>query len=253
MRLSQTYYPISLKCVDLLSRMCFLIYPWCDEDLDCWLLPTFKFEPNRAGQQNDLVYHYERFKPCHCHEQTKRRCLRKVYNCPFDDCKCIQMQPYSEELSQDDYCNLLAKLCGVTPLPLALDGRSYEGHWESECVQFSSYSLSKPAPTNGKLAKQHHQAHLRGMERMSPAARAHCQKIEDNLWELYSTRHLQKHVWKTLLKLQQSSSTAWELTSINGTSQLQRQNHCFHVQSAHVTLPDIHDNLPVNHSHHLVK
>ncbi len=73
------------------------------------------------------------------------------------------------------------KLHGVTPLPLALDGRSYEGHWESEHVQFSSYSPSKPAPTNGELTRQHYQAHLRGMERMSSAARAHCQNIEDNL------------------------------------------------------------------------
>ncbi len=174
--------------------MCFLIYPQCDEDLDCRLLPTFKFKPNRAGQQNDLVYHYKRFKPCHRREQTGGRCLQKAYNCPFDDCKCIQMQPCSEKLSQDDYCNQLVKLRGVTLLPLALDGHSYEGHWESECVQFSSYSPSKPAPTNSELVRQCHQAHLRGMERMSPAAQAHCQKIEDNLRELYSTwRLLQKH------------------------------------------------------------
>ncbi len=95
-----------------------MIYPRCDEDLDCRLLPTFKFEPNRAGQQNDLVYHYEHFKPCHRREQTGGRCLQKAYNCPFDDCKCIQIQPCSEKLSQDDYCNQLAKLRGVTPYPL---------------------------------------------------------------------------------------------------------------------------------------
>ncbi len=198
MRLSKNYYSISLKCVNLLSRMCFPIYPWCDEDLDCQLLPTFKFEPNRVGQQNDLIYHYEHFKPCHRREQTGERCLRKAYNCLFYNCKCIQMQPCSEELSQDNYCNQLAKLRGVTPLPLALDGHSYEGHWESKRVQFSLYSPSKPAPTNSKLARQHHQAHLRGMERMLPAARAHYQKIEDNLRELYSTwRLLQKHTSET--------------------------------------------------------
>ncbi len=174
--------------------MCFLIYPQCDEDLDCWLLPMFKFQPNRTGQQNDLIYHYESFKPCHRCELTGGRCLRKAYNCPFKDCRCVRMQPCSEELSQDDYCSQLAKLHGVTLLPLALDGHSYEGHWESEHVQFSSCSPSKPAPTNSKIARQHHLANLRGMERMSPSARAHCQKIEDNLHELYSTRRLlQKH------------------------------------------------------------
>ncbi len=198
MHLSKNYHSTSLKHVQLLSRMCFLIYPWCDEDLNCRLLPTFKFEPNHAGQQNDLIYHYECFKLCHRHEQTGGRCLKKAYNCPFNDCQCIQMQPCSEKLSQDDYCNQLAKLRGVTPLHLALDGCSYEGQWESERVQFSSYSPSKPAPTNGELARQHHQAHLRGMERMSSPARAHCQKIEDNLRELYSTRHLlQKHMSET--------------------------------------------------------
>ncbi len=178
--------------------MCFLIYPRCDEDLDCRLLPTFKFEPNRAGQQNDLVYHYEMFKPCHRREQTGGKCLRKAYNCPFDDCHCVCMEPCSEKLSQKDYCNQLAKLCGVTPLPLSLDGHGYEGHWNSECIQFSSCSPSKPALTNGQIARERHLANLRGMERMSPSARAHCQKIEDNLRELYSTRRLlQKHTSET--------------------------------------------------------
>ena len=241
MRLSKNYYPTFLKHVNLLSRMCFLIYLWCDEDLDCRLLPTFKFEPNRAGQQNDLVYHYECFKPCHRHEQTGGRCLRKAYNCPFDDCKCIQMQPCSEELSQDDYCNQLAKLRGVTRLPLALDGHSYEGHWESEHVQFSSCSPSKPAPTNGKLARQHHQAHLRGMERMSSAAQAHCQKIEDNLWELYSTRCLlQKHTSETdsvetstILKYRTRIDKCKWYLSITETEPLSPCSKCSHHSSGY--------------------
>ncbi len=43
--------------------------------------------------------------------------------------------------------------------------------------------------------RRQNQALLRGMEHMSPSTRAHCQKIQANLRELYSTRRLlQKHM-----------------------------------------------------------
>ncbi len=151
--------------------MCFLIYLLCNDDLDCCLLPAeFKYAPNHVGQHNELVYHYKNFHPCHRHEQTGGKCLKKVYNCPFMDCKCVRMEPCLEKLSQKDYCEQLAKLHGVTPLPLSVDGQTPEGHWEAERVQFSAASPRKPARTNGQLAAEQQQAHLRGMERMSPSA-----------------------------------------------------------------------------------
>ncbi len=184
-----------LKHLNLLSRMCFLIYPLCNNDLDCRLLPAeFKYAPNCVGQHNELVYHYEKFHPCHHREQSGGKGLKKVYNCPFSDCKCIRMEPCSERLSQKDYCEQLAKLRGVTPLLLSVDGQTPEGHWGAECVQFSAAYPSKPVCTNGQLAAEWQQTLLCGMEWMSPSAWAHCQKIQDNLQELYSTRHLlQKH------------------------------------------------------------
>ncbi len=97
------------------------------------------------------------------------------------------MEPCSERLSQKDYCEQLAKLRGITPLPLSVDGQTSEGPWGTECVQFSAASPSKPVRTNGQLAAERQQALLRGMERMSPSARAHCQKIQANLQELYAT------------------------------------------------------------------
>ena len=135
-----------LKHCNLLSRMCFLIYPLCHDDLDCHLLPAeFKYAPNHAGQPNELIYHYESFRLCHRHEQTGGKCLKKVYNCPFSDCKCVRMEPCSERLSQKDYCEQLAKLRGVTPLPLSVDGQTPEGPWGAACMQFSAASPSKPA------------------------------------------------------------------------------------------------------------
>ncbi len=179
--------------------MCFLIYPFCNDSLDCSLLPAeLKYTPYRADQLNELVYHYKSFRPCHRREQSGGRCLKKAYNCPFADCQCVCMEPCSEQLSQQEYCDQLAQLRGVTPLPLSVDGKTPVGHWEAERVQFSAASPSKPMLTNGQIAAERQQALLRGMERMSPSARVQCEKIQNNLWELYSTRCLlQKHTSET--------------------------------------------------------
>ncbi len=179
--------------------MCFLIYPFCNDNLDCRLLPAkLKYTPYHADQLNELVYHYESFRPCHRREQSGGRCLKKAYNCLFVDCRCVRMEPCSEQLSQQEYCDQLAQLRGITPLPLSVDGKTPVGHWEAERVQFSAASPSKPVLTNGQIAAERQQALLRGMERMLPSARVQCEKIQNNLRELYSTqRLLQKHTSET--------------------------------------------------------
>ncbi len=154
-------WSLSLKCFNLHFRMCFLVYLYCVVH---------------------VVHSYETFKPCNHQESSRGACLKKVYHCPYDDCRCTRVVPFDEKLSPKEYCQELSKLHGVTPLPLC-DSHHSEGHWTPATTSFSAALTSAPALTYEEIMVERHQAWADAMARFMPEGR--CQlEVEERVGNL---------------------------------------------------------------------